>query len=309
MTVWSGLADAAPVLLLIALGTVVRQVGLLDERSGLVLTRLAYHITIPAAILASIARSRFEPALLWLPAIGLVTPLALVGVLYVCTRRLAEQPAQRGVMLSALVVLGVFGYPFAELFFGKPGLARMALFDVGNAIFAGTAALWIAQSYGSRTEGTRVQWGQALGRLAKSPLVWASVLGVVFSISAWPLAGPLGNLVDRLAAANTPLAMLAVGVFLRPRGSQARLVLMHLLARFVLGGLIAWALGAALRLPGLDRIVAIMGCTLPTGTTALVYAGNEGLDAEFAASLVSITVVLGAISMSILPHVLASAYL
>jgi hypothetical protein len=303
------LADAAPVLLLIALGVVVRQSGLIDEKAGLALTRLAYHVTIPAAILASIARSRFEPSLLWLPVIGLVAPIALAGLIYLSTPHLAAQPARRGVMMSAMVVLGIFGYPFAELFFGKAGLARMALFDVGNAIFAGTVALWIAQSYGSRTEGARVQWGQALARLGKSPLVWASVLGIVLSVSSWGLEGPLASLVDRLAAANTPLAMIAVGVFLRPRASQVGLVAHYVFVRLALGGLLAWAIGAVLHLPALDRVIAVMGCTLPTGTTALVYAGNEGLDAELAAALVSVTVLIGAVVISILPHLLARAYL
>lgn len=306
VTIWSGLTDAAPVLMLIALGVFVRWTGLIDEKAGLVLTRLAYHVTIPAAILSSIARSRFDPSLLWLPAIGMLAPTLLAGVVYATTPDLANRPAQRGVMMSAMVVLGVFGYPFAELFFGEAGLARMALFDVGNAIFAATLSLWIAQSLGTRTAGAAIRWGPALVRLIKSPLVWASVLGVVLSISARRLDGPLANLVDRLAAANTPLAMIAVGVFLRPRMAHLRLVMHYVLVRFALGGLVGWAWGAILGLPALDRTIAIMGCTLPTGTTALIYAGNEGLDAELAAALVSVTVLLGAVTISIMPYLMGA---
>ena len=60
---------------------------------------------------------------------------------------------------------------------------------------------------------------------------------------------------------------------------------------------------------GLDIVTSCAASALPCGTTALIYAGNEGLDAEFAASLISVTVILGAVLINILPHLLARAYL
>ena len=44
------LLDVAPILMLIVLGVLLRVAGLIDRQSGLVLTRLAYYVTIPATI-------------------------------------------------------------------------------------------------------------------------------------------------------------------------------------------------------------------------------------------------------------------
>ncbi len=295
--------DAAPILLLIGVGFLVRQTGLVDEKGALTLTRLAYHVTIPSAIAVSIARVDLVPELFLLPLIAAVLPAILAGVMYLTTRRLADQPQQRGVLLVAMVNLGVFAFPFMELFFGADGLARIALYDLGNAFYAGLLATYFATHFGHGS--TR----PSLRRVLSSPLLLAALCGVVLSLLDVPLTGVLGSLLDRLAGANTPLAMMAVGMFLRPNRAQGGLVLQFIGIRMILGGLLGWALARLLGLEGLDLIVASVGSSLPAGTTSLVLAGAEGLDTGLAAALVSSSLIVGIVLVNTLPHVLAALYL
>lgn len=234
----SGFLDATPIILLIGIGILLRATHLVDERSGLVLTRVAYHVTIPAAIFSSIAKAQFSRSMMYLPLLGFALPTLLAGLAYLTTQRLKDQPAIRGVMLSAMVVLGVFGYPFMELFFGAEGLTRVALYDVGNSVFAGTLALWIAQHFGvQRPDQPKTQ---AWKRVVTSPVMWAAALGTAASLLHIQVNGPIGNLLTRLASANAPLAMMAVGVFVRPRGSYGAWVAQYVGLRMVLGGALAW---------------------------------------------------------------------
>jgi len=304
----SGIMDAAPIVLLIALGALLRITGLVTGEQRLVLTKLSYYVTIPAAIFTSIARSEMTPSMLFLPLIGLVLPIVLAGVAYRCTRGMADRPEARGVLLAGMVLLGVFGYGFFEVFYGHDGLARMAMYDVGNSIFAGTVALWLAQRFG-QSDGQDAKGVSGMVKVLTSPVMWAAVLGVAVSLLAWPVTGPIGGLLDRLTGANTPLAMIAVGTFLRPRLGDAKLTLLYLTIRMGLGGLLGWALSLALGMGGLDLVIATCASTLPMGTTTLIYAGNEGLDAELAASLISVSVIVGAVIINVLPHLLASVYL
>ncbi len=301
----NGLLDAAPILMLIALGVVIRETGLIDQRGGLVLTRLAFNVTIPAAIFVSIARASFEPALLWMTALGFVVPILLAGLMYLTTRRLADRPRQRGPLLVGMVVLGVFAFPFMELFFGPAGLARIALYDVGNAFYSSLVAVSLARHFGD--DGHRAP--SSRWRALASPILVGAVAGVVWSVARIPLNGLFGAFCDRLAAANTPLAMIAVGIFLRPQRAYGALVGQFLLIRMLVGGLLGWALALLLGLDGLSLIAATVGSSLPAGTTVLVLSGNEGLDTELAASLVSVSLLVGTGVVSILPHVLASIYL
>jgi len=308
IAVMQGLADALPVLILIGIGVLVRVSGLVNAREGLVLTRVVYYVTIPAAIIVSIASAQLTLAKAWLPVISLVVPCVLAGIMYLTTRRLLKQPELRGVLLVGMVVLAVFAYPFFELFYGPDGLANMAIYDVGNAIYAGPVALTLAQRFGSRRTAP-LDRGAAWGRIARSPLLWAAIIGLAASLLRIEVRGVVGGTLRRLANANTPLAMVSVGIFLRPRKGHMGLVAQFVGLRMVLGGLLGWGLGALVGLGGLDMITAIVGSSLPAGTTALIYAGNEGLDAEFAASMISFTVIIGALVINILPHLLARVYL
>ncbi|MGI5915488.1 MAG: AEC family transporter [Anaerolineae bacterium] len=303
----AGILDVTPILMLIALGVILRLTGLINQQGALVLTRLAYHVTIPAAIFYSIAQSRLTSSMMMLPVLGVVVPLMLAGVVYLTTPRLADQPELRGVLMVGMVVLGVFAFPFFQLFFGPEGLARVAMYDVGNAVYAGTAAIWFSQRFGSRSRG--FDGGRAWRKVIASPIMWAAALGVTVSALRIELGGPLQDFISRLAAANTPLAMMAVGAFLRPRAAHGPLVAQFVVTRMVFGVLLGWGAGLLLGLDGLDLIAASVASGLPAGTTALVYAGNEGLDTELAASIISVTVLVGAVVINILPLWLANLYL
>lgn len=300
------LLDVLPILLLILLGIVLRGIGLFDRQSGMVLTRLAYYVTIPATIFTSIARSQLTGGMLLLPVIGFALPCLLAGVAYLSTRRLSDRPQLRGVLLVAMVVLGVFGYPFFHLFFGEEGLARMAMYDVGNSLYAGTVALLLARTFGSREQGEKRHLWRTV---ATSPILWAAALGVLAALVGLTVGGPVGDLLGLLAGANAPIAMIAVGIFVRPRATYGRLMVQFVGIRMVAGALLGLGIALLAGMAGLDVIVACAASALPAGTTALVYSANEGLDAEFAASLISVTVLLGALAINVLPHLLASVYL
>jgi len=300
----SSVGDALPVVLLIGIGVVARLSGLVDEKGALTFTRLAYHVTIPAAIAVSIARSELVPQLFLLTLVGALLPALLAGIMYLSTRRLEQQPRQRGVLLVAMVVLGVFAFPFMELFFGREGLARIALYDTGNALYAGTLATHFARRFGGREREPLLSW-----RALTSPLLIAAVGGVALSTLDVPLTGVFGSLLDRLAAANTPMSMMAVGMFLRPNRAQGSLVLQFIAVRMLLGGFLGWAMASLLGMRGLDLIVATVGSSLPAGTTAVVLAGAEGLDTSLAASIVSSSLLVGIVLINVLPLVLAGVYL
>ncbi|MHB1294814.1 MAG: AEC family transporter [Anaerolineae bacterium] len=299
---WSTLADVAPLLMLMLVGVAVRSTGLIDERGGIVLTRLAYYVTIPATIFLAISRAEFTPSMLLLWVLGFILPVAMAGLLYLTTRRLADQPEVRGVLLVATVVLVVFGYPFFQLYYGDDGLARLAMFDAGNAMYAGTVALWLAQRFG-RKEGAR---GVSLRGLLSSPLMLAALAGVASSVLGIRSAGVIEDLLGRLSAANAPVVMIAVGLYIRPKASHGPLITQYVLVRMLVGGLVGLGAALALGLRGLDVITVCTGSTLPAGTTALIYANKEGLDAEFAASIISSTVLIGSLFAIVLPHLLAA---
>ncbi|MHB9034697.1 MAG: AEC family transporter [Anaerolineae bacterium] len=301
---WQSLADIAPLLILIGIGVVLRATGIVNEQSRLALTRISYYVTIPVVILTSLAKAELTPGMALLPLIGFGLPVLLSGIMYLATRRLPSQ-ASRGTMIIAMVGLVVFGYPIGQIMHGDAGVARVAMYDIGNVLYISTVALWVAQAYG--TKGRQNLWMSLLAIL-KSPFIWAALAGVLIGRFKLPLDGIVGDVLGRLAAANTPLVMIAVGSFLNPKVAQGKLVLLIAFVRILLGGVIAWLAALALGLRGMDLALVAMLASLPVGTTPLIYSSNEGLDPELAASAISATVMIGLVVVSVLPNVLALIY-
>ncbi|MGI6367216.1 MAG: AEC family transporter [Anaerolineae bacterium] len=295
--------SALPILLLIAVGWAVRQFRIVDHQGALALTRLVYHVTIPAAVAFSIARVDLTPQLLLLPLIGMTLPTLLAGIMYLTTRRLAEAPRRRGVLLVTLVVMGVFAFPFMELYYGPEGLARIALYDMGNVFYAAILATYLARRFGSGVGRISVRG------IFSSPILIGALVGVALAVLDRPLPAVAAGLLQRLATANTPLSMLAVGMFLRPSRGYGALVAQYVGIRMVLGGMLGWGLAQLLGLQGLSLVIATVGSALPAGTTGLVLAGKEGLDTGLAAAIVSSSMLIGVLVVALLPHLLAALYL
>ncbi len=231
-------------------------------------------------------------------------PIMLMCIVWLLTRNVSSR-AVRGTMLISMVGLVVMGYPLGQILYGDAGVARVAMYDIGNVLFISTAALWIAQAYGTRG---RQNLSGSLLAILKTPLIWAVIAGVALSLLRIPITGVVADVTDRLAAANTPLMMISVGTYLIPRMSQLRQVLLVAFIRMVLGGLLGWALVRLVGLGNMETVLITTLASLPVGATPLIYSSSEGLDAELAAACISFTVVVSVVVISFLPYLLRTWY-
>jgi predicted permease len=95
---------------------------------------------------------------------------------------------------------GNMGLPLAVLAFGRPGLAAMVLMLVASTLLQFTL--------GSRIVSRHAEWRA----LATSPMIIASVLGLVFSGFAWKVPAALMTGLKMLGDATLPMMLFALGV-------------------------------------------------------------------------------------------------
>jgi hypothetical protein len=101
------------------------------------------------------------------------------------------------------------------------------------------------------------------------------------------------GVLEPLSKANTPLAMLTLGAFIELRFPNWKPMLATVLLRIGGGWLLGQALVLALGLTGLDRAAVALGAAMPVGVATLVFASMEGLDVDFAAATISLSILLG----------------
>jgi predicted permease len=132
--------------------------------------------------------------------------------------------------------LGLFCYPFAEAVWGAPGLQTVVLFDLANQgvlLIACYLAFWVRlPRHGAETDQDAHSGGgnggsllHALGARLLNPCLVALYGAAALRLAGVDALPPVAQaLAAPLAAANKPLALLALGVLLDlrpPRGQLA----------------------------------------------------------------------------------------
>jgi hypothetical protein len=203
------------------------------------------------------------------------------------------------ILASMILNIGFVLFPVFLTVYGEEGISRLAAFDLGNSIVAHSLGFYVATRYGDRPPNGL--W-HSTRRVLSLPVLWAVLAGLAVNLLSVQLSPFVLKILEPLALANIPLAMLTLGAFLQLR--YKNLPLMGLTSALRIGGgfLLAQALIRLTNLHGLDSAAVSMGAAMPAGMAVMVYSASEGLDTEFAAGTVSLSILMGLI---VLPFLLS----
>jgi predicted permease len=286
------LGQSAPIIGLMVVGFLLRQGQIIHPGDGHVMARLIINTTLPALIFVSLARADIEPASLIILALcGAAIPLILHRLAMLLARIMQLKRGIAGVMVISTMAtnIGFFLFPFFLAFYGKAGISQLAAFDVGNSLVANSYAYYMATCYGDRPI---CGLGTSLKRVLALPTLWANIFGVAVNLTGFSLPALAVQVLEPLAAANTPLAMLALGSFIELRFSNWKPMLVTVGLRIGAGWLLGQALVLVFGLTGLARMAVSLGAAMPIGAIVLVYASMERLDVDFAATTISLSILV-----------------
>ena len=286
-------AQSLPIISLVVVGFMLKQAGFIHPGDGQVIARLIVNTTLPAVIFLSVARANVTPERLAVLALcGIVISLGLRAAAGWCVSRLKLERRVAGVVILAAMVInvGFFLFPIFQTVYGQEGISRLAAFDLGNSLIANSYGYYLAGCYGNKTPcGFR----HSLKRVLALPVLWAGFAGLAVNLSGAQLPSFVLKLLEPLGAANTPLAMLTLGSFLQLRYPNWKPMALTVALRMGLGFVLGQVLVFLAHLQGLERTAVGMGAAMPIGLVVLVYAATEGMDAEFAAGTVSLSILVG----------------
>ena len=277
---------------LILLGFALRRWMSLGDHFWAGVERLVYFILFPALLVNVILMNRLD-LLAALPLLATALGAMLAGMaLSFLARPLFG--------LKPMVFASIFqcGYRFnsyiglaaAGLLFGTPGIAALGLI-IGVAVpFANLSSVWMLARHGE----TGV-WRE----VARNPLIWATLAGLLLNLAGFEPPRPLGIFLGRLADASIALALLAVGAALRLEGQAGVLGASIYLSAIKLLAvpLLAAVLGHALGLSGIYYGVAILFASLPTASSAYILAMRMGGDGRSVAWIISATTLASMLTM------------
>lgn len=278
-----------PLILAFGLGIVLKQLKLLKKEDAPVLLRVVLSVTLPALTILSINRAVLDPDMLFIPLSAMIVVFCMWAISSLVGKRLRLPKTTFGSFLVGTMIMNTaYALPFFLARYGNEGFARASLFDMGNTFLIFTFTYFNAIKYGDNSKTDKIDWSKFL----KLPPLWAMVIAFAlrgFNIPLDPISTEFLSLVGN---PTTPLIMIALGLYFEPQLQHLSRALVAIFIRMGIGLALGYLLALIFGLEGINRVVVIVTSATPIGFNTLIFANLENMDREFAATMVSISIVI-----------------
>jgi malonate transporter and related proteins len=302
-------AAFGPIWILTAVGYLARRRGILSDGAVSVLGEFVFRFAIPAALFLTLAPMRWS-ALTGRPLAAFAASTALVTGIgwYGAGRWFGRRPGERAIwaMAGGYVNSANLGIPIAMRLLGSVSfLVEVVLLQV----LIVTPVILIALDRHSAADG-RIRFRKIAALPGRNPVILASALGVVASVTHLHLPSAPQTALTLLSSAAVPTALVALGASLsgppptggrggepgaRARPREVRYAELAVIAalKLVAQPFIAYVIGEfGLRLPPAQLLAVVVCAGLPTAQNAFIFAQRYGVGEALASRSVLITTVL-----------------
>jgi predicted permease len=281
-----------PDFLLIAAGFVICRYTALNRPVWDAAERLVYYLLFPVLLFNSIVRNPLQPtSMLGLAGSG----MAVVGLGVVLSYALARLPgvdprlhasgAQVAFRFNSYV-----GLALAERVAGVQGVAFIAVIISVCVPLCNVAAVWPLARHGGHG---------LLRELARNPLIVGTVSGLVCNLLGIRFPDAVETTLQRIGLAALPLGLMAVGAGLRfgalrdaPWLAAGFITIRHLILPVAALLWVKWV-----GLPPAQQLVVVAFASLPTASSCYVLAARLGGNGGYVAGLVTVSTLLGMVSV------------
>ncbi|TXH86878.1 MAG: AEC family transporter [Rhodoferax sp.] len=266
--------------------------------------QLVYFVFFPVLLFYSIIRTPLDlRAASHLLGAGAALAFAGIALAYA----LPHLPGLRRYMPTRLHAAGAqvafrfnsfIGLALVERAAGPAGVQLLAVLIGFCVPLYNVAAVWPMARHSQRS---------MVGELVRNPLIIATVAGLCGGLLGVAIPMWLEPTVSRIGGASLALGLMAAGAGLRLGAlHQAKVLAAAVLGiRHLLLPLVAALLARGLGLPPLETTVLLAFSALPTASSSYVLATRMGYDGAFVAGLVTLSTILGVVSIPFALGVLA----
>ena len=301
------IASIVVLLSMICLAVLLRRVGLVNEKDGALLSRLVTHVTLPALIFVSLAKSVLHWEYAVLALIMLAAEIVCLGLAWLVGRRMQLAPPQMGAVTLAAGFgsSAMLGYALISQVYGGnvQAIAEAVVISelgVGPAMF--TLGVMIAMYFGSEQEDVGQRMAEVLG-FFRSPIFISVVAGLIWSSLKLPTDAPfvsvLFQALELLGSANAFLVAMAVGVLLHFGGLRSLLPLVAAVCaiKLILKPVMVWLPSLALDLTAVQTQILVLEAAMPSALLTVVLANTYGCDGKLASRLVFATALASVVTV------------
>ena len=278
---------AAPVFFLTAIGFIWVKLDI-EYRVEFV-TRLAMTLSLPCLIFVSLMNTQISPEILRVVSLAAIMSYSLVTLASFILVKILK--LNISTYLAPLIFgnTGNLGLPLAFFAFGAEGLSYAVVIFAIMATYNFTFGVWIISGGGSIVKAT------------KEPLVWGTVLGLIFLINNWKTPLFLTATLELIGQMAIPLMLITLGVAIaRLRLINLSRALVITLTKFFICLVLSIIVGRYYQLGHIPFSVLLLQLTTPVAVTSYLLATKYDNGSDDIAGLVIISTLISAIYIPVI---------
>ena len=278
---------SAPVFLLTAIGFVWVKLDI-EYRVEFV-TKLAMTLSLPCLIFVSLMNTQISPEILRAVSLAAIISYALVTLASFILVKVLKLNVST--FLAPLIFgnTGNLGLPLAFFAFGTEGLSYAVVIFAIMATYNFTFGVWVISGGGSIIKAT------------KEPLVWGTILGLIFLINNWKTPLFLTSTLELIGQMAIPLMLITLGVAIaRLRLINISRALVITLTKFFICLVLSIIVGRYFQLEHIPFSVLLLQLTTPVAVTSYLLATKYDNGSDDIAGLVIISTLISAIYIPII---------
>ncbi len=289
-----------PVFLIVLAGYGAGKARIIGADAASLLNRFVVWIALPCLLFDVIGTTDW--ARLWNPGFAMAS---LGGSFAVFAIGLAIGK-MRGLKLGDIAVDGMnasycnavyIGLPLLTLTLGPAAGPRVVVAGTATLTCLFVAGVVLIEAGHARGNGIRQALWRILSGMARNPVIVSPLAGLLWWLTGWPLAAPIKQFLGLLGGTASPVALVAVGLFLAQRPLVAAVVnptvwLLSFVKLVVHPAITAFLAWRVLALPAELALTAIAIAALPTGTGPFMIAEFYARDGKVTSGTIMLTTLL-----------------
>ncbi len=275
-----------PLVVLIAMGYVLKRYRFLTMEFWQGAERLNYWILFPVLLFSSLATVHFNVGQV-LPALAVVFTVTLLMsvVLWVLKAVYGTPVAKFGVYLQSHIRFNTYiGLTSMALIFGAEGMQVFAM------IIAFVIPLVNVLSVLGFSQGQGLSYKNIAWSIAKNPLILACLVGIIFNFSGMHLPESISQSLKLVAGMSLPLGLLCVGAALQFNTLKyaGRALILNTFGRLILVPILAYTGCRLMGLATFETMIVVVFFSLPTASAAYVLTKYFQGDSQLMAAIISL---------------------
>lgn len=286
---------------LILAGYLLRRKDICNDGDQKALSKLVLNITLPAAVIHSFFGFERQLSLYIMIGMGFLCSLIPLLAAFCLTGKMNRQDRTFTMINIAGYNIGCFTLPLIQNFFGSTGAVAACMFDTGNAVMmtGGSYALVTTLLHLNTGDDGSAQppvWKRFLSSVPFDTYMLMLVISSVgIQIPAW-----LDSLIEPVYQANSFMAMLMIGMMLRPIHGSAALwnTARVILGRLAFACIFSLSIYYFAPLSMEMRQVLAVTAFAPVSTLAPIYTEKCKGDNALSSFTASVSIIIGLFVMS-----------